>query len=121
MGYRRFLAGGAFVLLPTGTRGRVFARQVSSPGKMIELHGFGAGSQQAPSNDFLCELIIGGRTLMSESFNLGFSSAGYSLPFIRFEAMGLLELFVTNATGTDSTISAHVDGYYVDRPDFRRQ
>jgi len=109
-----FLGGGSVGLVPAGTRARIFTRQVNRPGYDVELSMIGLGSQQS-SAFCLVELVIGGQTVLSETFEANFSSSGYTLPFLRFAAMGLLEGYMTNGAGVDSTLTCHVEGLYVPR------
>ena len=114
MAYRRFLAGGAVTAVPNGTRQRLFARQLSAPGWDVMLCGLGCQAQQGTYMGFV-EVIWGGKTILSETFNVASACSAMGLPFIRIPAYGLLEGFLTNSSGLANSLALSVEGYYVPR------
>jgi hypothetical protein len=109
-----FLAGGYSLAVPVGARVRLFARPVSRPGWDLELHWIALGSQQAQGNDTI-ELLWNGGLAHYELTSPGIGTSNLALPFPRFDAQGILELWITNAAALDSTKTGHVLGRYVHR------
>jgi hypothetical protein len=112
-GSPQFFASG-FATVNTSTRTRVLLRQLQQAGLEVVLDWIGLQLPETGTAgiDLLFELAVNGATLATGTIKTGAASKYLSLPFLRFQAVGQLEVFFTHAGANQSGV-ATLSGRYV--------
>lgn len=108
----RLFAGG-FASVVSGTRTRVLDREIGHPGVDVLLEQLAVHlALPAGPATTLIELLHNGRVLTAETHPISSHARYLSLPFIRVEGLGRLEVFLTQSVATVGG-AANVTGRYV--------
>jgi len=109
-----FVAAGSVLVLNTAppTRARIFSQAVNVPDAYILLEFLGLGSQQGSIMDAV-EVFFNGSLIHSETTLIGTNTNMLALPLYPIEGYGQLEVFVTNSSGVDTSVTAMIVGRYV--------
>lgn len=119
---RHFLAFGTVAAVPAspapGSRVLVMSRVLNRPQHDLLLWSFAVHNQNGTSGRYtVVELFMNGAQVIdgADLHNWGLFGFDQTLPFLRLSGVGLLELYGTNVDAAPATLSAGVQGWYVDR------